>query len=383
MLDLDPHARASPSHFQDDSFLRPEEEQLLDWIDRLEEREPFTFVGSQAHGEEAWSEWKNELRKRAVQVALPHVQLLEETVRSSIAATLGKLGKRVRFRSVGAEDARDLCIDPTSHEVLRSALVHLVRNSLVHGIESPMERQALGKSPEGVISLALRWNRGFVELELSDDGRGLQEEKIRQAALQAGIPQHESLPLEELIFFPQLSTRSGPERDQWAGSAVGLDAVRESLREQGGDVFAASGGSEGGLSICIRLRPRRLALSVVRLHAEVEGAGSRSFYLPLLAIGNQRERLNQNWDSVFDEILQSCQDQWFSFERFVRGPAGIADLSPETLAGSFVALNPKVSLATLEPEFRLFRRADRVWAARTPKGTPGSVHQLSLAPLLG
>lgn len=373
-------SRRYRSEDAEESVVSREEGRLLDWLDQLEDREP--RLASGAMGGESWNDWKNELRRRACQVALGSSQSLFESARSAIASLSQQQKKRVRLNVLDERISAEFCLDLAAHEAFRSCLVHLLRNAVSHGIESPVERQAVGKSAEGVIQMEMAWGNGVLRLKIRDDGRGLQADRIRASARMNGLADPENTALEELIFHPQVSSRDGATRDQWAGTAVGLDAVRSSLRAQGGEVRVIS--QEGpGLALELTLRPRRLALSVRRLVLISSAGVERSFFVP--------ERVAQEELGLFPARLQENAsywlagrlEDWFAFERFARGPVGIGQASPEALLSPLLGEDARFQWAEEESEFRIFRRAERAWAAKVPRGSAGFVHQLGLAPLLG
>jgi predicted ATPase/HPt (histidine-containing phosphotransfer) domain-containing protein/two-component sensor histidine kinase len=124
--------------------------------------------------------------------------------------------------------------------LLTSILTHLVSNSLDHGLEMPEERQSKGKTAEGTIVMNLTKQNGFVVLDFSDDGRGLDLMHIKQAFCKNGSL-HEALAVDEspeaianLIFTHGFSTKSAV--DQVSGRGVGLDAVRRFVEKEGGAI---------------------------------------------------------------------------------------------------------------------------------------------------
>jgi hypothetical protein len=223
-----------------------------------------------------------------------------------------------------------------------------------------------------------------LQLLLADDGRGLQAERIQKAAIAAGIPNADQTAVEELIFNPQVSVRDAESRDEWAGTAVGLDAVRNSLQGQGGDIEVISAGKEGrGLELRLWLRPRRLALAVCRLMLTTADGLHRSIYVPESVARRDLTFSGPQLSGTVPGWLVRQGGAWLAFERFTRGPAGTLRETPESLIAPFVASGARYAWAEEDPDFRIFRRAERAWAARIPQGTPGYVHQLGLAPLLG
>ena len=117
-----------------------------------------------------------------------------------------KFEKDVDFQTKGDDTA----IDRNMVESLYDPLVHMIRNSLDHGVEPPKERLSKGKSPKGLVSLKAYHQGGNVVIELSDDGRGLDAEKVLSRALEKGLIQPgESLSdaaVHNLVFQPGFST---------------------------------------------------------------------------------------------------------------------------------------------------------------------------------
>jgi len=141
-------------------------------------------------------------------------------------------GKRVRLDLVGESTE----IDKFLVERMMDPVLHLVRNAVSHGIESPAERTAAGKPPEGTVRLAATTVGESVVLEVSDDGRGLDVEAIARRARAAGMAlPHEELDartLLDLIAAPGFSTRD--EADRVSGRGVGMSVVRDTIQELGG-----------------------------------------------------------------------------------------------------------------------------------------------------
>ncbi len=123
-------------------------------------------------------------------------------------------------------------------DVLRNSFMHLLRNALDHGIEAPQDRAAQGKAQQGRIEIALRQADGRITLRLSDDGRGLDLDRIRAKAVASGLVQEDSAlaPAEtaQLIFAPGFSTAS--EVTAISGRGVGMDAVKAFIESVGGSI---------------------------------------------------------------------------------------------------------------------------------------------------
>lgn len=150
-----------------------------------------------------------------------------------LARELGKPAPQVKI-----EVDEGLCLPPTSVNVLTKAMVHIIRNAMDHGIESPLERQRSGKNPAGSLYLQARQAGATLVLRFADDGSGLDLVRLRQQAVLTGLmPAEAQLSpqrLAELIFAPGLST--APGLSQTSGRGVGMDAVRTILEQHGGEV---------------------------------------------------------------------------------------------------------------------------------------------------
>jgi two-component system chemotaxis sensor kinase CheA len=151
-----------------------------------------------------------------------------------------KLGKQVELVLTGKE----LELDRTVVEMLGNPIVHLVRNSLDHGLEPPEQRVAAGKRPVGTLEMSAHHAEGEVIITVRDDGRGIEPRKVAARAVERGllpagadatIGMDEAI---ELLFTPDFSTAE--EMSDISGRGVGMDAVRETVRELGGDVVVTS-----------------------------------------------------------------------------------------------------------------------------------------------
>ncbi|MGA2975117.1 MAG: chemotaxis protein CheA [Spirochaetia bacterium] len=138
-----------------------------------------------------------------------------------------KLGKPVEL-ALSGEDTE---IDRSIVEALSDPLTHIIRNSLDHGIEFPEERVRVGKSEKGRVSIAARRQGGNIVIDLSDDGRGMDVERIRQKALGMGIAGAEAFTesqLLDLVFLPGFSTKEVVT--DLSGRGVGMDVVATRIR---------------------------------------------------------------------------------------------------------------------------------------------------------
>ncbi|MFY1830675.1 hybrid sensor histidine kinase/response regulator [Myxococcus fulvus] len=170
----------------------------------------------------------------------------------------------------------DIGVDRSMLGDVRDALVHLLRNSVDHGLESPDTRQALGKPQTGRIRIRVRVDGDMLHIEVEDDGRGIDPERLRQVAINkrlitavqaASLSEREAI---ELIFRPGFSTRE--QVSELSGRGVGMDVVKRKVETLGGSVGVNSRIGRG-TTITLRL-PQSLALMkvlLVRLGDDVYG----------------------------------------------------------------------------------------------------------------
>ena len=170
-------------------------------------------------------------------------------------------GKRFRLEVAG----ETVEVDNTILEAITDPMLHLVKNSLVHGLEAAEARAEAGKDEEGVISLGARLIGNQVVVTVEDDGRGVDVQAVKAKAVERGLlsqPEADALSRQEaleLIFAPGLSTASEVTQD--AGRGVGMDAVAEGIRGVRGDVEVISQPGKGSRFI-LRL-PLTLLISDV------------------------------------------------------------------------------------------------------------------------
>ncbi|MGV7092904.1 chemotaxis protein CheA [Siccibacter turicensis] len=187
----------------------------------------------------------------------------------------GKLGKQVELTLQGSSTE----LDKSLIERIIDPLTHLVRNSLDHGIESPEKREAAGKSPVGNLILAAEHQGGNICIEVTDDGAGLNRERILAKAMSQGMAVSESMTDEEvgmLIFAPGFSTAE--QVTDVSGRGVGMDVVKRNIQEMGGHVEIQS---KQGAGTTIRIL---LPLTLAILDGMSVKVNNEVFILPLNAV---------------------------------------------------------------------------------------------------
>ena len=185
-----------------------------------------------------------------------------------------KLGKRVRLTLVG----EDTEVDKTIVDGIGDPLMHIVRNSMDHGIEeSEADRIAAGKDPEGEIILSASHTGGEVIIQVKDDGRGVDYDKVLKKAVDAGIASPEiEYSRKEIINFllmPGFSTNT--EVTEFSGRGVGMDVVKKNVEEVGGTVVLTS---EPGKGMTTTLK---IPLTMAILDGMEVSVGSSIFTIPI------------------------------------------------------------------------------------------------------
>ena len=189
-----------------------------------------------------------------------------------------ELGKQIDLEMQGAETE----LDRQVLDLIKDPLTHMVRNSADHGLESPAERRALGKSERGRIRLSAYHEGGHIIIQIADDGRGLNTDRIKAKALAQGLVSEAEIgklseaQIHKFIFAPGFSTAA--KITSVSGRGVGMDVVRNNIDQIGGtiDVKSVAG---IGLSFTVKIP---LTLAIVA--ALIVQAGGDHFAIPQLAV---------------------------------------------------------------------------------------------------
>ncbi|HEY0648875.1 chemotaxis protein CheA [Phenylobacterium sp.] len=199
-------------------------------------------------------------------------QRMPRLVREVAAMT----GKPVRLVTEGEGTE----VDKTVIERLADPLTHMIRNAIDHGLESPDKRAAAGKPAEGVVKLAAFHRSGRIVIEVSDDGAGINRERVKGIAIEKGLISAEaSLSDEEidnLIFMPGFSTAA--EVSDISGRGVGMDVVRRSIQALGGRINIASRPGKGSTFTM------SLPLTLAVLDGMVVSVNNQTLVAPITAI---------------------------------------------------------------------------------------------------
>ncbi|CAN5264207.1 chemotaxis protein CheA [soil metagenome] len=234
-------------------------------------------------------------RSSGISVGLEDLELLTREIQDSVMAIraqpvksvfqrmprlareVGEMtGKRVRLVTAG----EDTEVDKTVVERLAEPITHMLRNAIDHGLESPEDRVAAGKPAEGTVRLAALHRSGRIVIEISDDGRGINRERVRGIAVSRGLIGEDAVltddEVDNLIFLPGFSTAE--TITDVSGRGVGMDVVRRSIQALGGRISIVSTPGKGSTFTL------SLPLTLAVLDGMVVTAAEQTLVAPLTAI---------------------------------------------------------------------------------------------------
>jgi len=187
-----------------------------------------------------------------------------------------KLGKSIELVMEGEGTE----LDKTMLEALTDPLVHIVRNSIDHGIEAPDVREEAGKPRTGTVKLAAFHQGGNILIQITDDGAGINADKVYPQAVEKGVVEEGQHMTEQeivdLIFHPGFSTAD--QVSDISGRGVGMDVVRRNIRGLGGSVEVKTEKGKGSVFTI------RLPLTLAILNGQLAKVGSETYVFPLISI---------------------------------------------------------------------------------------------------
>jgi two-component system chemotaxis sensor kinase CheA len=237
----------------------------------------------------------DEVQRTAMSMRMiPVGQLFQKTSRL-VRDLSRKAGKQVDLELFGEETE----LDRNIVEDLADPLMHMVRNSVDHGIETPEERTKTGKPATAHVRLKAGHQAGQIVIQISDDGRGLNQAKILRKAIEKGLISADAQPTENeifnLIFHPGFSTAD--QITDVSGRGVGMDVVRKSVQKLRGRIDVSSRPGEGTTFLL------KLPLTLAIIDGLVVGVGGQRYIVPIFAV---REMLKPPEDSI--STLQGRQE---------------------------------------------------------------------------
>lgn len=219
----------------------------------------------------------SELQDVAMSLRMVPVSSLFRKMTRLVHDVSRKAGKKVNLEMKGKETE----MDKTVIELISDPLVHIIRNSVDHGIESPDERRRSGKEETGTIVLEAKHEGGEVWIKITDDGRGLDKDKILAKAFEKGLLQGDVTDMKDkeifgLIFEPGFSTAE--KVTDISGRGVGMDVVRKNIDQLKGNVDVESTEGQGTVIIL------RIPLTLAIIDGMLVKAGQARYLIPLQAI---------------------------------------------------------------------------------------------------
>lgn len=217
-----------------------------------------------------------ELQENVMSIRMQPVKSVFSRMPRIVRDVSKKLDKKVRLVTVG----EDTEVDKTVIEELADPLTHMIRNSLDHGLETPEERRESGKAEEGTIRLSAEHRGGRIIIEITDDGRGINREKVLELAKEKGVVTQDAQltdhEIDNLIFAPGFSTAD--EVTDLSGRGVGMDVVRRNIQSLGGRVSVESFPGKG-----TRFK-LTLPLTLAVLDGMIVGVADQKYVVPINSI---------------------------------------------------------------------------------------------------
>ncbi len=234
----------------------------------------------------------------------------------------GKLNKEVELVLTGEQTE----VDKTVLEKLTDPLVHIIRNAADHGLETPEKRLASGKGRKGTIQLSAFHSGGNIVIKIADDGAGINLEKVKAKAFEAGILMPGQIISDkeavDLIFHAGFSTAD--QITDISGRGVGMDVVRRNIRELGGVIEVETMAGKGSVFTI------RLPLTLAILDGQLSTIGDEVYIFPLAAIVETIQPLEENIKYVTGQELFRLRDRYLPIlrlNRFFGRPVGQSELS--------------------------------------------------------
>lgn len=233
-------------------------------------------VGELIRGIEQLEENTRELQEHTMRIRMLPIDTVFQRLPRLVRDVSRNLGKDVDLVISGSQTE----VDKTVLEKITDPLTHLVRNSLDHGIESADLRAAAGKERRGKIEVKAYHEGGNIVIEVTDDGGGLNRDKIRQKAIENGIIDSDTdlsdAQTDNLIFAPGFSTAE--KISDVSGRGVGMDVVKNNIEQLNGHILVSS---DEGKGTCFTIR---LPLTLSIIEGQLVRVGSDVFIIPLLSI---------------------------------------------------------------------------------------------------
>ena len=217
-----------------------------------------------------------ELQEQAMRIRMLPIDFVFQRLLRLVHDLCRSLEKQAEIRLSGNSTE----VDKTVLEKIGDPMVHLIRNAVDHGIETPEQRRALGKPETGLIEVSAYHESGNIIIKIKDDGKGLDHKKILEKSIERDlVKEGEELTeaqIQNLIFQPGFSTAE--QISNVSGRGVGMDVVKRNINTLGGDIEVISKAGTGSTFII------RLPLTLAILDGQLVQVGNEIFIIPLTAI---------------------------------------------------------------------------------------------------
>ncbi|MGH1481282.1 MAG: chemotaxis protein CheA [Geminicoccales bacterium] len=254
------------------------------------------------HGIEVLAQQMRELQESVMAIRAQPVKSVFSRMPRLVRELAGSLNKEARLVISGEHTE----VDKTVIEELSDPLTHMIRNSMDHGLEMPDDREEAGKPREGTIYLSAEHSSGRIVISVSDDGRGINRDKVLQKARDKGLVSTETRPsddeIDNMILLPGFSTAD--QVSNVSGRGVGMDVVVSKIQNMGGRIGISSvpgRGSKFNLT---------LPLTLAVLDGMVVRVGAENYIIPIASIVEtlrpDEQRVNRL--ATGGEVLKHCDD---------------------------------------------------------------------------
>jgi len=246
-----------------------------------------------------------ELRDNTMSIRMLPIGTLFSKFKRLVRDLSKELGKEIEMEVEGAETE----LDKTVIEKLNDPLVHLIRNSIDHGIEMPDLRETAGKCKAGTVRLSAEHSGANVLIRVTDDGAGLDPDVLRRKAIEKGMIEKEANPSDQelygMIFMAGFSTAK--KVTDVSGRGVGMDVVRRSIESLGGAIEVTSKAGEGTTILL------KLPLTLAIIDGLLVRIGEENFVLPLAAVDECAEITRGEADIAHQRGMMQFRGEIFSY----------------------------------------------------------------------
>jgi chemosensory pili system protein ChpA (sensor histidine kinase/response regulator) len=260
------------------------------------------FIGRVEGDIDEFTELAHHLQDEITAARMVPIGTLHSRLSRAVRDAAKSTGKEVELNLSGSETE----LDNNIIQQISDPLVHLVRNSVAHGIEHSDDRIAAGKSASGNIHLRAYHRGNHIYIEVEDDGRGIDYERVKQSAIESGLVSPETADrlterdLREMLFHPGLSTAD--VKTELAGRGVGLDVVRANLNALNGEIEIESTSGRGTKFTL------KVPLTLIISPALFVRCGTTNFALPLAIVEEIRRLRADEIEDVGGKLLTKVRD---------------------------------------------------------------------------